>query len=66
MFSNTTMEPAVFLIGADIPDKIHIKLQRVDRQSGQHIQRGIAAAEIVHLNFVALLAQTGDRINDLL
>ena len=33
-----------------IADKLHVEFHGVDRQSGQHIQRGITRSEIIHLN----------------
>lgn len=40
----------IFFVFAYFSDKLHIQLQSIYRQRGQHIQRRISAAEIVHFD----------------
>ena len=48
-----------------LADKLHIQLQRVDREPGDHVQRGIPGPEVVHLDLKAVLAQRFHRRDDL-
>ena len=46
-------------------DELHIQLQYVDWHFREHIQRGITAAEIVHLDDKAKLPQVAQRLEQL-
>ena len=47
-----------------VPDELHIQLQNVQPQLTKHIQRGIAAAEVIHFNRKAQLAQLLQLLHD--
>ena len=46
-------------------DKLHIKLECIDRQSGEHVQGGITGAEIVHLNTETKISEFAHRFDNL-
>jgi hypothetical protein len=54
----------VLALSERVFDKLHIKLQRVNRHIREHTQRGIAAAEIVHFNPEAVLTELFDLFNN--
>ena len=47
-----------------VPDELHVQLQNVHPQLPQHIQGGVAAAEVVHLDGKAQLAQLLQLLHD--
>ena len=55
----------IFASAESRADKFHIQFQRVDGQRGKHVQGGITAAEVVHLDAEAKLAQPADFFDDL-
>ena len=48
-----------------VADKLYVKLHRVDRQSGDHAQRGISCTEIVHLDLESHLLELRNGFDDL-
>ena len=53
------------MLGKGIADKLHVQLQGVDGQGGEHVQGRVTRAEIVHLHLETKLAQRLDRLDDL-
>ena len=47
-------QPGVLAVPERVPDKLHVQLQGVHRQRRDHIERGIAGAEIIHLDLAGL------------
>ena len=47
-------------------DKLHIQLQGINRQRGDHIQRRVARAEVIHFNMEAQCPKLLCRVYDLL
>ena len=55
----------ILLLSEGRADELHIQLQHINWQRGQHIQRGIARAEVVHLHQKAHGTQALHRLDDL-
>ena len=58
--------PGVPLLFERAAHKLHIQLQRVNRQRGNHIQRGIPGAEVIHLDLEAHVLELCHSLDDLL
>ena len=53
------------LVLQNVPDKLHVQLQGVDGQGGEHVQGGVAGAEIIHLHPEAEAPEVGHGADDL-
>ena len=58
-------KPGVFALLESVADKLHVQLQRVNGQRGDHVQRGVAGAEIIHFDQKAQRAQRLDLVHHL-